>query len=200
MPSCPVTLAYLDCFVAQHKGDFNALVEAQVEQAIELKELAAQVDASRRVVQLRSFLLLEAIITRPRAVLDPIFSTTWERSRKGLNHVLRVVQEARTEINALDAEHTLGGTQERRMLGDVEVKRRSRQERVFELIDGCATLLRRSLRTAGAITVQDLHHIGRWGLMAIMVNNTPSEAMNLARELLEQTSESNRRAWETQTP
>lgn len=196
MPECFVTRSFLATFIAQHAH--NALVvEAQLDQAKELLEIANYAGGGRRLTQLRAFLLVEAIITRPRTVLDPIASTTWKRSRFGLKHVLTLTQDARNEIIALDAEQVLGGTQRTHVTAALEQANREKKERLLELVEGCARFLSRTLRPNDLW--QSMHNVGRLGLMAFSLYNTPIEAMNLAQELLEQTEESNRRAWEAQT-
>ena len=197
MVPCVVTTAYLKTFIHSRQGDITALTEANLDHARELLEIVQSGHGSRRTTLLRSFYLIEAIATRPRAVLDPVVGATWPRSRSGLNTLLDLVTDRRDELKARDAEAILGGLADR-VLGDYMREQREHDYRITEVLEGCATQLRRALLSSNGSWV-NLGRVGSLGVGAFELYNTAHETVKLAQEMMTITEEDNRRAWDPQT-
>lgn len=195
MVPCVVTTAYLKTFIHSRQGDITALAEANISHAQDLLEAVSSVHGGRLITLLRSFYLIEAIVTRPKPVLDPIAGAAWPRSRSGLNSLLELIKDKRAECTALDAEYVLGGLVDR-LGGDLTQARRAKADRITEVLEGCVTDLRRALLQNGHWI--NLGRLGSLGVGAFELYNTATEVVQLGQELMTITEESNRRAWDPQ--
>lgn len=195
MPECVVTTAFLKTYIAAKLNDVTAMSEAYVDLAKELLDQAELAGGARRLTQLRAFYLLEAVLTRPKPLLDPMSSITWPRSRAGLTSVLAMVKDRHNDATAVDAEDVIGGTT--RTAGLMRQSIHTNLFRQLELVEGCATFLRRTLNNTQSW--RKLNFVGSWGAQAFMLYTTDQEVTQLAQQMLAITEEDNQRAWHLQT-
>lgn len=196
-PGCPVTLAYLHELKVERQslGCANA-VEWKL---LALNDMAEVAGCYRTEVLLRSFLALEVMATRglkgdPVLGKDTLTAMRWTRSARGLTTLLHGI---RVEIDELRADFTERIILDKSSAASAEdllyTKKEWRLEGLLHF-EAAAVLTRRALKATDVW--RDLSRIGTY-LAYVLSRSCGFEArLDVAHELLEQTSEKVRRAWE----
>lgn len=194
---CPITLAYLNELIEerQHLGIANA-VEWRL---LSLKDMAVVAGNSRQDLLMRSFLALEMMATRglkadPVLGRDRLTAMRWPRSANGLALLLYSIRREATELCAEFAERRLLEQELVTTANDLRVTKQEWRLEGLRQFEAAAMLVRRSLKDTEVW--KSLGNVGV-RLHAVLNRSCGFDArVDIAHELLEQTSEVVRRAWE----
>jgi hypothetical protein len=193
---CPVTLKYLA--VVRSLYDFNSMIlEQYLPQLEQLEELARVAGNSRKRQHQRAFLCVELMRYRLPMHLATsdggwaaLTEAEWPRSREGLNTLLSRIDTDMTNLVGYDVEYTLVPPKD-----SVQLLRANDQKafKVFNLLHESAVMLRQSL---GNEDISLSRIAKRLALAAQVVQLHVPDVLNMGQDLLEQTENFARRAWE----
>lgn len=185
---CPVTRGYLRA--VRNLFDLESIqYEMYLEPIEEISEMADHAGGSRQLEHQRAFYCVELMTSR--FAINNI-NPKWKRSREGLNNLILLANEIRDDILADITEFAfLAGVQ------DGQAERRNDNLRkvatMLQLVCESAELVRQSLRNPEV----PLSRVGkRLALAAHSSGYYIDRMLELARELIDYSEGSARRAWE----